>query len=81
MAICPECGRDPNRGVRPGSRRHGRVLDGPSLPPGAGSVSIEIGRDRRAALNRLAMDGVCLAEHVRRAIDAYLASQEIGARA
>ena len=74
MAICSACGRDPKRGVRPLGRLS-RPTRSSELPAGAGQISVDVGADRRAAMNRIAAErGLSIAELVRRALDVYLPS-------
>lgn len=54
-------------------RVSGDALDLTHLRRGAEQVSVDIGRERRVALNQVARaTGICLAEQVRQALDAWL---------
>lgn len=81
MATCIECGLDPDRGMDPWEERHRRTsdaLDALHLRPGAQSISVEVGTDRRVEMNRIARAaGLTLSEQVRRALDVWLPGNRV----
>lgn len=81
MAICVECGLDPDRGTDPWEERHRRTsdaLDLLHLRPGAQSFNVDVTAARRVAMNRIVRaSGIPLAEQVRRALDVWLPAHRI----
>lgn len=79
--MCSACGCDLSRSVQPWDELHVRTndaIDITHLRPGADKVGVDIGAGRRVALNRIARaTGVCLAEQVRRALDAWLSTPRV----